>query len=153
MVFLVQRVVGSIRRMRADGEVVLKNIMGAAGESGRTFAIETLNVKAQPGYQRHNGRPVLSVWGMGLSDGNAHPPADPQAAKAMIDWFESRRRRIIMGGIPSRWRTASRDARVEPACSRGPWAATLRPRKPAGGAKCWSRISNWRRAIISFICR
>ena len=37
---LVQRFVGEIRRKRADGDVVLKNIMAAAKESGRTFAIE-----------------------------------------------------------------------------------------------------------------
>jgi hypothetical protein len=37
---LVQRFVGEIRRKRAEAEVVLKNIMNAARESGRTFAIE-----------------------------------------------------------------------------------------------------------------
>src|SRR5690242_13440564 len=36
----VQRFVGETRRKRSDGEVVLKNIMNAARESGRTFAIE-----------------------------------------------------------------------------------------------------------------
>src|SRR5580765_142014 len=91
---LVQRFVGEIRRKRAEGDVVLKNIMTAARESGRTFAIEydisggnaetfaqtlrddwtylvdELKVTSHPNYQRHNGRPVLSVWGMGLNDGN-----------------------------------------------------------------------------------
>jgi len=37
---LVQRFVGSIRGSRAGGDVVLKNVMAAAQESGRTFAIE-----------------------------------------------------------------------------------------------------------------
>src|SRR4051794_40759096 len=37
---LVQRFVGEIARKRADGDRVLKNIMAAAAESGRTFAIE-----------------------------------------------------------------------------------------------------------------
>ena len=92
---LVQRFVGEIRRKRADGDVVLKNIMAAAKESGRTFAIEydisggnaetfgqtlkddwaylvdELKVTSHPNYQRHNGKPVLSVWGMGLNDGHA----------------------------------------------------------------------------------
>ena len=77
---LVQRFVGSIRGKRADGEVVLKNIMTAAKESGRTFAIEydisggnadtfaqtlkndwmylvdELKITSHPNYQRHNGR-------------------------------------------------------------------------------------------------
>ena len=111
---LVQRFVGEIRRKRAGGDVVLKNIMAAARESGRTFAIEydisggnpetfaqtlkddwaylvdELKVTSHPNYQRHNGKPVVSVWGMGLSDGNAHPPADPQVAKSLIEWFKSK---------------------------------------------------------------
>lgn len=37
---LVKRFVGSIPRSRAEGDVVLKNVMAAARESGRTFAIE-----------------------------------------------------------------------------------------------------------------
>src|SRR5262245_10214239 len=37
---LVQRFVGEIPRKHADGDVVLKNIMAAATQSGRTFAIE-----------------------------------------------------------------------------------------------------------------
>ena len=102
---LVQRFVGEIPRKHADGDVVLKNIMNAARESGRTFAIEydisggnpdtfaqtlkddwaylvdDLKITNHPNYQRHNGKPVLSIWGMGLNDGAAHPPADPQTAR------------------------------------------------------------------------
>ncbi len=143
---LVQRFVGEIRRKRAEGDVVLKNIMAAAKESGRTFAIEydisggnpetfaqtlkddwiylvdELKVTSHPNYQRHNGRPVLSVWGMGLSDGNAHPPADPQVAKDLIEWFKSKAPSqyhvTYMGGTPSRWGTLTRDSRDDPA-----WAA------------------------------
>ena len=87
--------------------------MAAAKESGRTFAIEydisggnpetfaqtlkddwaylvdELKVTSHPNYQRHNGKPLLSIWGMGLNDG-AHPPADPQAAKDLIEWFKSK---------------------------------------------------------------
>jgi hypothetical protein len=37
---LVQRFIGSTRGRRAEGDVVLKNIMNAARETGRTFAIE-----------------------------------------------------------------------------------------------------------------
>src|SRR5580704_7558451 len=37
---LVQRFVGDIRARRAGGDVVLRNVMAAARESGRTFAIE-----------------------------------------------------------------------------------------------------------------
>ena len=90
---LVQRFVSNIRAKQADGDAVLRNIMAAAEESGRTFAIEydisggnpetfgqtlkddwtylvdELKVTSHPNYQRHNGKPVLSIWGMGLDDG------------------------------------------------------------------------------------
>jgi hypothetical protein len=141
---LVQRFVGSIRGKHADGDLVLKNIMAAARESGRTFAIEydvsggnpdtfvqtlkddwtylvdEIKVTAHPNYQRHNGKPLVSVWGIGLNE-NGHPPADAQAAKDLIDWFKSgapeRYRVTYMGGTPSRWRTLTNDARPDPAWS------------------------------------
>ena len=139
---LVQRFVGSIRGSRASGEVVLKNVMAAAQESGRTFAIEydisggnpetfaqtlkddwaylvdELKVTSHPNYQRHNGKPLLSIWGMGLNDGG-HPPNDAQAAQDLIEWFKSKApvqlRVTYMGGTPARWRTLSVDSRKEPA--------------------------------------
>jgi hypothetical protein len=143
---LVQRFVGEIRRKRADGEVVLKNIMNAARESGRTFAIEydisggnpetfaqtlkddwmylvdQIKVTEHPNYQRHNGKPVLSVWGMGLN-ADGHPPTDASAAKELIAWFKSgaveKYRVTYMGGTPARWATLTGDARPDRA-----WAET-----------------------------
>ena len=79
---LAQRFVGTIRGKHADGDLVLKNIMAAAKESGRTFAIEydisggnpetfvqtlkddwmylvdELKVTSHPNYQR----PTASRW-------------------------------------------------------------------------------------------
>jgi len=140
---LVQRFVGSIRGKQADGDVVLQNVMAAAKEHGRTFAIEydisggnhatfvqtlkddwvylvdKMKVTEHPMYLRHNGRPVVSVWGMGLGDGPAHPPTDAQEARDLIAWFKSdcgeRYRVTYMGGTPSRWGTLTNDARPEPA--------------------------------------
>jgi hypothetical protein len=49
----------------------------------------------------------------------AHPPADPQAAKDLIEWFKSvapeRYRTTYMGGTPSRWRTLTNDSRTHSA--------------------------------------
>jgi hypothetical protein len=140
---LVQRFVGEIRRKRADGDVVLTNVMAAAKESGRTFAIEydisggnpetfaqtlkddwtylvdELKVTAHPNYQRHNGKPVVSIWGMGLDDGPGHPPPDAQSAKDLIEWFKSKSPAAYhvtyMGGTPARWGTLSNDSKKDPA--------------------------------------
>jgi hypothetical protein len=139
---LVQRFVGSIAGKRAGGDVVLKNIMAGAEQYGRVFAIEydisggdpakfqeilredwiylvdVLKVTAHPNYLRHNGKPVLSIWGMGLSE-DRHPPEQPAAARQLIDWFREQAppqyRVTYMGGTPSRWQTLTRDARKEPA--------------------------------------
>jgi hypothetical protein len=134
---LVQRFVTNIAARRSGGDVVLRNIMAAAREHGRVFAIEydvtgspedsflktmredwkylveELKVTDHPGYLRHNGRPVLSVWGMGLEDPR-HPPRDPRAARNVVAWFKAEAppalRVTYMGGVPSRWRTLTADA-------------------------------------------
>ena len=102
---LVQRFVGSIRGKRDGGDVVLKNVMAGAEKYGRAFAIEyditggnpetffqtlredwqylvdDLKVTSHPNYLHHQGKPVLSIWGMGLQE-ERHVPRDPQTAKA-----------------------------------------------------------------------
>ena len=100
---LVQRVVSDIPGNYASGDAVLKNIMAAALQSGRVFAIEydisganpatllstlqldwnylvnTLQVTSSPRYLRENGKPVVSVWGIGLNN-SKHPPNDIPSA-------------------------------------------------------------------------
>ena len=135
---LVQRFVGEIRGKRAGGDVVLNNIMAAARESGRTFAIEydisggnantfaqtlledwaylvdELKLTAHPNYQHHRGKPLVSVWGMGLDDGPGHPPAAAQEAKDLIAAFKTRYNVTYMGGTPARWGTLSGDSKKDP---------------------------------------
>ena len=49
----------------------------------------------------------------------AHPPADAQEAKALIEWFKSGAEEkyhvTYMGGTPSRWGTLTADSRKDPA--------------------------------------
>jgi len=137
---LVQRFVSDIAGSRAQVNAVLKNIMAAAEKTGRVFAIEydisgadprtvaavlrkdwtylvsELHVTAHPRYLFHNGKPVVSVWGMGLNDEN-HPPDDARAALAIIRWFENNAHAIYIGGTPAFWRTLSRDSNAH-----GAWA-------------------------------
>jgi hypothetical protein len=137
---LVQRFVGSLADKRATGDVVLRNVIAGAEASGRTFAIEydisggrpdtfaqvlrddwkylvdDLKVTSSPNYQRHNGKPMLSVWGMGL-DEPGHPPDNAAAAKELIEWFQSKApakyQVTYMGGTPSRWRILQGDSHKE----------------------------------------
>ena len=141
---LVQRFVGSIAGKRSGGDVLLENIIAGAEQSGRTFAIEyditggnlatfgstlrkdwqylvdELKVTSHPNYQRHNGKPVLAIWGMGLTE-DRHVPHDPAVAKQLIEWFRSQApakyQVTYLGGTPARWRTLTKDARPEPGWS------------------------------------
>src|SRR5438270_477210 len=107
---LVQRFVTDLTGDYNAGDVVLKNVMAAAAQYGRVFAIEydisganpatvlgslqqdwnylvnVLQVTTHPQYLREGGEPVVSVWGIGLNDGK-HPPNDAAAALQLIDWF------------------------------------------------------------------
>jgi hypothetical protein len=141
---LVQRFVVSIAAKRSSGDVLLKNIMAAAKEHGRVFAIEyditgsdaknffeimrgdwkylveELKVTSQFHYLRHRGKPVLSIWGMGLEDPR-HVPRDPGTARNVVRWFKSgappAQQVTYMGGVPSRWRTLTGDAQQDPGWS------------------------------------
>jgi hypothetical protein len=134
---LVQRFVTDIPGNRSGGDAVLRNVIAAAERYGRVFAIEydisganpaavigslqqdwrylveTLAVTAHPGYLRHNGKPVVSVWGIGLND-DRHPPPDPDAALRLIQWFQSEAQVAYLGGTPAYWRTRSNDAATDP---------------------------------------
>ena len=81
------------------------------------YLVDELKVTSHPRYQRHNGKPVLSVWGMGLNE-NAHPPANAAEALELIEWFKSMApepyRVTYMGGTPSRGGPSPTTAHKEP---------------------------------------
>jgi hypothetical protein len=137
---LVQRFIGEAPGKRSSGDVVLKNIMAAAVAHGRTFAIEydlsggsentfaqavqtdwmymvdSLKATLNPNYLRHNGKPVVSIWGPGLNDG--HIPKTPATLASFIQWFKStapaKYQAVYIGGTPSGWRTLNSDALTDP---------------------------------------
>jgi len=139
---LVQRFVGSIAGKRASGDVVLKNVIAGARQYGRVFAIEyditggnpatfaqtleadwkylvdDLKVTSLPNYLHQNGKPVLSIWGIGEEE-DRHVPKDPAVAKELIEWFKSKApaqyQVTYMGGTPSHWRTLTVETRKDPA--------------------------------------
>jgi hypothetical protein len=124
---------------------VARNVQSAAEANGRVFAmmydisghrretlvddvkrdwvhlVDTLHVTSSPQYLHHRGRPLLAIWGLGFED---RSPTAEQAAE-LIDFFKNhpdpRYRVTLMGGVPSRWRTLSRDSQKDPK-----WAAVYR---------------------------
>jgi hypothetical protein len=132
-------------RVRGFRDGVARNVRAAAESHGRVFAlmydisghpretvteavkrdwkyaVDDLRITGSPQYLHHNGLPVLAIWGFGFTDRSATPG---QAAE-LIDFFKSnpdlRYRVTLVGGIPSRWRTLTRDSQPDPA-----WAAVYR---------------------------
>jgi hypothetical protein len=126
-------------------DAVARHVRAAAESHGRVFAImydisghpreslvegvqrdwkylvDTLRVTESPRYLHHRGRPVLAIWGFGFSD----RPATPEQAAELIDFFKNnadpRYRVTLMGGVPARWRTLTRDSQRDRT-----WAAVYR---------------------------
>ena len=119
-------------------DAVAENVRSAAEANGRVFAImydisghpretvvtaverdwvhlvDTLHVTDSPRYLHHRGRPLLAIWGFGFTD---RSPTAVQAAE-LIEFFKNhpdpRYRVTLLGGVPARWRTLSRDSQTDP---------------------------------------
>src|SRR4029450_2301686 len=77
------------------------------------YAVDDLRVTESPRYLHHNGQPVLAIWGFGFTD---RAPTPAQAAE-LIDFFKNnpnpRYRVTLVGGVPARWRTLTRDSQTD----------------------------------------
>ena len=76
----------------------------------------TMRLTNSARYLRHNGRPVVAIWGFGFTD----RPGTAAEAQLIIDWFKAAGC-TVMGGIPTNWRTLTSDSKTDPA-----WAAVYR---------------------------
>jgi hypothetical protein len=80
------------------------------------YLVNTLQITNSSRYLRHNGKPVVAVWGFGFSG----RPDTPQQAQQVINFFKSVGL-TVMGGFPTYWRTLNNDAQSNPA-----WAPVFR---------------------------
>jgi hypothetical protein len=82
------------------------------------YAVDTLRITESSRYLRHRGRPLLAIWGFGFQD---RSPTPDQAAE-LIDFFknnpDSRYQVTLLGGVPARWRTLTRDSQNDPRWAR-----------------------------------
>lgn len=161
---LVQRFVKRLPQEYQENDQVLKNVMKAARDNGRVFAIEydvtdakgnvfealkadwlrlkQMGVTRQPGYQMDEGKPVVSLWGLGFGD-DRHI-SDPDKALEIITWFKGQGARV-MGGVPGYWTSLSRDSAKDPRWTKvyaefdivQPW--TVGRYHSADGAADWAR--------------
>ena len=80
------------------------------------YLVNTLQITNSSRYLRHNGKPVVAVWGFGFSGRQD----TPQQAQQVINFFKTAGL-TVMGGLPTYWRTLNNDAQSNPA-----WAAVFR---------------------------
>jgi hypothetical protein len=175
---LVQRFASTLRSPQGlrKNNVVLAHCREGANRCGRTYAVEydlsgmrsenmgeviedwralrsRMKLGDDPAYLRHNGKPVVEVWGNGFNDGRRYTLEDcRRLVKSLRDdgcW--------VVCGVPTAWRTLDRDAVhdkalidvIKEANVISPWTvgryASLRA-VDEHAERCWKPDQEWCRA-------
>jgi len=123
---------------RAFRNKVLREVISSAEANGRVFAlmydisghdastlqatiqadwrflVDDIGITRTDRYLRHHGRPLIALWGFGF---RSRAPSASQA-QSIISFFKNnpdpRYRATVLGGVPSGWRTLTRDSKPEP---------------------------------------
>ncbi len=120
---------------KAFRDQVTLNTMAGAAASGRVFAImydisgaastwvadlkadwkhlvNDLHVTQSDRHLKHNGKPVVAIWGIGFTD----RPGTATEAQDVINWFKSGVDNpapvTLVGGVPTNWRTSNGDSKA-----------------------------------------
>jgi hypothetical protein len=163
---LMQRFTGDLPHLYKEGDMVLRNAVASAQQNGRVIAVEydisgekdasgtalldklkadwlylsnTLKITNSPAYLHEKGKPVVSIWGLGVQ----RRITDPNLARQIVQWFKTEGHATVMGGVPSGWATLSGDAQTDPGWSEvykqldilQPW--TVGRYKDAQSADAW----------------
>ena len=111
------RVLGNIRSGSEKYGRVFANMYDISGGNSGTWAedlkkdwmhlVDDQKITQSSRYLRHNGRPVLAIWGFGFGD----RPGNPSQAASLIRWLTetapAQYRVTIMGGVDPGWRGQS----------------------------------------------
>ncbi len=138
-VFL-QRFINSLSRgtSLAANNAVLENVRAGARQHGRVYALmydlsslapgradvliadwkkllRDTQLTSDPAYLRHKGKPLLALWGCGFKDDKPRPSLDDW--RKIITFLKDDKESgglALMLGVPSFWRTMTRDAVADP---------------------------------------
>lgn len=138
-----QRFVGEIKPSNTKGKrhfnKVLENALKAAKKYGRAISVmydlsgsdsddlayleqdweelqRTFNLfdnEENPTYLRHNGKPLVTLWGVGFNDGRNYSISD--VAKLVTNLKGPSNKVSVMLGVPYYWRTLGNDTENDPA--------------------------------------
>jgi len=121
-------------RLRDHKDAVLASARAGAEKSGRAYAVmydlsglrkggtaavredwqrlrQQLMVTADATYLKHEGKPLVAVWGIGFSDGRDYTLAE---CRALVEFLKQDGCAVMLG-VPSWWRAGQRDAVDDPA--------------------------------------
>jgi hypothetical protein len=132
----IQRFIGSLRdpRFRQHNDTVLAHCRDGAKISGRGYAVmydlsglgagrigeviddwhrlrDEMKITGDAAYQRHRGKPLVAVWGVGFNDRRAYTLAE---CRQLVEALK-RDGCTVMLGVPAHWRTLAHDAVNDPA--------------------------------------
>jgi hypothetical protein len=117
---------------------VLSNCREGANRYGRTYAVmydlsglgagqmnkltddwmrlvDRMHITRDKAYLRHNGKPVVAVWGVGFNDGRKYSLAECADLVRFLHDDPKYGGNTVMLGVPTYWRTLDRDALRDPA--------------------------------------
>jgi hypothetical protein len=83
-----------------------------------TFLVNTLQITNSRFYLRHNGKPVVAIWGFGF----AGRPDTPEQGQEAINFFKAAGC-TVMGGLPTYWRTQTPNTDTQ---TNSAWAQVFR---------------------------
>jgi len=115
---------------------VLSHVREGAKTTGRSYAVmydlsglpaggvktvrddwKTLRTETQltkdAAYQRHNGKPVVSVWGVGFNDGSKPRNYTLAECRELIEYLKEDGCAVMLG-VPTGWRNLDRDSIADP---------------------------------------
>ena len=125
-------------KSRAHFDKVMEGVRSAAKASGRSWAVmydlsglkageinsvvmqdwkrlkTELKVTDDPSYQRHNGRPVVAVWGIGFSDDRSYTLEETHELLRFLHDNPEFGKMTVMAGVPWHWRSLKGDATSDP---------------------------------------
>ncbi|MCU0795190.1 MAG: glycoside hydrolase family 71/99-like protein [Akkermansiaceae bacterium] len=101
----------------------------AAVKDDWRFLVKELGILKDPSYQRHDGRPVLALWGVGFRDRD-YGPAEIEPLMDFLKNDPECGGLTIMLGTPTHWRAGDRDA--------GPYASWEKIYKTADIISPWT---------------
>lgn len=126
------------KRYRDFHDRVMQNVHDSAKATGRTWAVmydltglkagelesvimqdwkrlrTELHILDDPTYQRHNGKPVVAVWGIGFSDNRLYTLDECQALLRFFHDNPEFGALTTIAGVPWHWRTLDHDATSDP---------------------------------------